>query len=233
MEMSDKSDQVSSSNSEYLTALFHEYNALVAENRLALGGTDRKLAIALAAAAAFLGAGAWKSSPEIFLLVPFVVLFLGFFALAELAQIVLLGAHLAILEERINRHIGRNTLTYFSRTVPAVYDTARWIDPITSKSYVSFNTYYSASSVAALLGLFIYTVYRGLPALRMAGLLPAIAYFALLISCISIFGLLGARAASSKLRLMALIKALGERTGEPGEQGAPADCEQPGGCHNR
>src|ERR1700704_1770719 len=99
------------SSSRRLDALFREFDNLAAENRLALDGTDKKLSVAFGVTASLIGAGVWKSEPVFFLIVPFLVLAIAFFAAVQLGHIVLLGAQLAVVEERINHETGQPVMT--------------------------------------------------------------------------------------------------------------------------
>ncbi|MGO9243291.1 MAG: hypothetical protein ACLPT4_11690 [Verrucomicrobiia bacterium] len=125
-----------------INALLHEYDGLVAENQLALGGTDTKLSIGMGTVAAFVGAGIWKSSPELFLVAPFILVVFSFFVVAQVWQSVFVGAQLAVVEKRINELIHPEILTFFSRTVPRICDEVRYRHPLTGRTHISFFPFY-------------------------------------------------------------------------------------------
>src|SRR5205085_7689885 len=85
-----------------LDALFREFDSLAAENRNALDGTDKKLSMAFGVAATLIAAVLWRSEATFFVIVPYLILAIAFFAAILRSQVVGLGAQLSVAEQRIN-----------------------------------------------------------------------------------------------------------------------------------
>jgi hypothetical protein len=195
------------SSSRRLDALFREFDNLAAENRLALDGTDKKLSVAFGVTASLIGAGVWKSEPVFFLIVPFLVLAIAFFAAVQLGHIVLLGAQLAVVEERINHELGgQPVMTYFSVTVPAVCDSPSLVDPKTGRKHFMFNAVYTAAAAVVLLAAIGFSIFKGLPALRVKGWIPTGFYFASVCAAFALVGFVIGRAATDKRRMIRVIR---------------------------
>lgn len=138
--------------SERLDTYLKEYDMLVAENRIWLSASDPKLTAGFATCVALAGAGAWNNKYPLILLIPLVVIFLGLVLVMQLDNVIRLSAQLTVLEHRINETItGGPTLSYFSRTVPAIADQAAFRDPVTGEKLYSLNAIYTAI-ILALLG---------------------------------------------------------------------------------
>jgi hypothetical protein len=203
--MSDMIDNQSSNRR--LDALFREFDNLAAENRLALDGTDKKLSIAFGVTASLIGAGVWKSEPVFFLIVPFLTLAIAFFAGVQLGHIVLLGSQLAVVEERINHELGgQPVMTYFSVTVPAVCDSPTIIDPKTGRKHFMFNAVYTTAVAVVLLAAIGFSIFKGLPALKVKGWVPTGSYFASVCAAFALVVFVIGRAATDKRLMIRAIR---------------------------
>ncbi len=195
------------SSNRRLDALFREFDSLAAENRLALDGTDKKLSVAFGVTASLIGAGVWKSEPVFFLIVPFLILAIAFFAAVQLGHIVLLGAQLAVVEERINREIGgQPVMTYFRVTVPIVCDARTFIDPWKKRPRHTFNTIYTRSAAVVLGVAVLFSILKGWPALIVKGWVPTGCYFASLFGAFALVAFVTGRAATDKHLMIEVIK---------------------------
>src|SRR5262245_54201274 len=117
-----------------LQAYFKEYEMLVAENRIWLASNDPKLTAGFAACVALATAGFWRDRYPLFLLIPFVVVFLGMILLFQLENLIHVASQLLVLEERIDALLGGEpAMTYFSKTVTAIMDQPRYTDPVTRR----------------------------------------------------------------------------------------------------
>jgi len=194
------------SNLDHVTVLLHEYDALVAENRIYLESTDRKLSIGMAIASAIVGAGFLSSSPVYFLALPFFVLFLALFVVAQTAGIVLVASQLAVLEKRINLIAGATLLTYFSSTVPKTCDVVRCYDLGTGRHWISFNFFYLLAAFLLLFLLCAYSLFRSLSVLLASGMWSILLYSGTFVFCLAAIIFLGIRAATNKRRFIRLIE---------------------------
>ncbi|OLE55972.1 MAG: hypothetical protein AUG51_00880 [Acidobacteria bacterium 13_1_20CM_3_53_8] len=211
------------SPSRRLDALFREFDNLAAENRNALDGTDKKLSIAFGVAATLIAAGLWRSEPVFFLIVPYLILAIAFFAAVQLGQIVLLGAQLAVVEKRINQELGgQKVMSYFSVTVLKVCDAPTLIVPGTKRKQLTFNALYTASAAVVLLAAVGFSIFKGLPALIVKGWAPTGFYFVGVCVAFAVVAFVIARAAMGKRLLIAVIEqALDASANETLEPPAP------------
>ncbi|HBB95557.1 MAG TPA: hypothetical protein DC054_09210 [Blastocatellia bacterium] len=207
------------SSSRRLDALFREFDNLVAENRLVLDGTDKKLSIAFGVTASLIGAGVWRSQPVFFLIVPFLILAIAFFAAVQLGHIVLLGAQLAVVEERINHEIGgQPVMTYFNVIVRAVCDAKTFIDPSKQRPRRNFNTIYTAAAIAVLVAAVAISIVAGWPALIVKGWIPTICYFVGVIAATILVVFVIHRAANDKDRMILVIKQAIEKSSNDSQE---------------
>jgi len=202
-----------------LDALFREFDSLAAENRNALDGTDKKLGISLGVAATLIAAGFWRSEPAFFLIVPYLILAIAFFAAVQLSQIVVLGAQLAVVEKRINQELEHHVMSYFSVTVPTVCDAPKLIDPRSEGEHYTFNAINAVSAAIVLVAIVVFSIIKGLPALIVKGWTPTVLYFAGVFAAFAVVALVLVRATMAKGMLIAVIeRALEAKRNEPLER---------------
>ena len=190
-----------------LQAYLKEYEMLTAENRLWLGANDPKLTVAFTACIGLAGAGVWKNMYALFLVIPFVVVFLAFILLYQFSTIVLLAAQLAVLEERINSLLGAEpTLTYFSRTVITIFDRPFYRDPQTGRKRTSLNIIYGCLVVCGMVCGSIVVLCYAVPKLAAQSPRAAVIYASLLGVAVILLCLLFIRIGRSKHLYMNVIR---------------------------
>ncbi|PYS92705.1 MAG: hypothetical protein DMF64_08505 [Acidobacteria bacterium] len=205
-----------------LDALFREFDSLAAENRNALDGTDKKLSMAFGVAATLIAAGLWRSEATFFLIVPYLILAIAFFAAIQLSQVVVLGAQLAVVEKRINQELGQQVMSYFSVTVLTVCDAPTLIDPRTGRKQFTLNAVYTASAAVVLLAAIVFSIIEGWQALIVKGRAPMGFYFAGVFAAFAIVIWVTYRATRAKRLLIEVIKqALAASPNEALEPPAP------------
>jgi hypothetical protein len=160
-----------------LQVLLREYEMLHAENRLWLAASDPKLVVAFTACVGLAGLGVWKGLHLLFLIIPFVLLFLACILTVQLSNVVLIAAHLAVIEEEINSLIApRPTLSYHSHTILKIADQPFCRDPVTGRRRLSVTLVGAVLAILLAMLVAAAAMWYALPKLSAQNLLAAHIY---------------------------------------------------------
>jgi len=199
---------------ETLNVLLHEYDALLAESRIHLEGQDKKLQVTTVIAVALFSAGiGLKTGPEhafsadvLLLTVPYFILLVANFSLAQGASMILIGSELAVLEKRINGITGKKLLNWNSETVPAFWDKP-WIRvPNRKRRMLSFTSYFGIIMWLSMFCLSGLSVYLGWDTLIGMHEYAGIVYLGALLSFTLVLAVMYTFMLTMKQHLIALIE---------------------------